>query len=287
MGAITKTLIPTPRKGLVRRQRLLDVLYQSLDHKLVLVTAAAGFGKTTLLVDFARDATLPICWLTLDQEDSDPAQFLSSLVSSIAQCFEGFGQLTRAAMMGGAPVGELATVLVNELVSQVQDFFVIILDDYHLADTPAVGTLVQRLLRIFPANVRLILSGRTLPALNLVRLAARQEVTALVPQELCFTTHETTALLEVNHGLPVQMEAAEALTQKMQGWVTGIILATQSITQRLTLQPQQIQGTLDAIYAYLAEEVLTLQPLHVRDFLLQTAVLRWMTANICSASTGG
>lgn len=283
MTILTKTIVPVRRRGLVRRQRLLDVLYQGLDCKLTLVTAAAGYGKTSLLTEFAHDVELPVCWLTLDEEDGDPAQFLTALVAGIAQRFSGFGERTRAALQSGTPLEQVVGVLINELVSEVRDVFVLILDDYHLADTSSMVPVMERLLRFLPGHVRLILSGRTLPSVDLINLTAKQEIAVLVPNELCFTPSETVALLEQNHNLPLQVTDAEMLTRKMKGWITGIILATQQMTRHLVSEPQPTDRSLEVVYAYLAREVLALQLPHVRDFLLQTAILRWMTPEICDA----
>ncbi len=283
MSIKTKLIVPARRSGLVRRQRLLDVLYRNLDRKLTLVTAAAGFGKTSLLVDFAREVELSVCWLALDEDDRDPAQFLSDLAASIAQRFPGIGSLTRAAMGNGTPAEDAVAVLVNEVVDQVDELFILILDDYHLVDQPAVNRLLDRLLRFLPPQMRLILSGRTLPAIDLITLAARQDVGVVIPQELCFSADETATLLEQNHNLTILTADAEALTQQMQGWATGIVLATQQLTRHLVIQPRPAGGSLDTIYVYLTREVLAMQPPHVRDFLMQTAVLRWMTVEMCDA----
>lgn len=281
MTILTKTIIPVRRKSLIRRQRLLDTLYRNLDYKLTLVTAAAGFGKTSLLVDFARDTELPVCWLTLDENDNDPAQFLSSITASISYRFPEFGNLTRAALGNGSQPEEVVGILVNDIVANVPDLFILILDDFHLADSLAISRVFDRLLRFLPDNMRLILSGRSLPDVDLILLTARQEVAALVPNELCFTARETADLIEQNHSTTVQESEAEALTEKMKGWVTGIVLATQRLTRQLS--SLQTEGTLDVIYSFLAQEVLIYQPPFVRDFLLQTAILPWMTVEVCDS----
>ncbi|MBN1314677.1 MAG: tetratricopeptide repeat protein [Anaerolineales bacterium] len=281
MTILTKTIIPVRRNSLIRRQRLLDTLYRNLDYKLTLVTAAAGFGKTSLLVDFAHDTELPVCWLTLDENDNDPTQFLSSITASINHIFPEFGSLTRASLRNASMPEEAVGAMVNDLVANVPELFVLILDDFHLIDSLSIGGVLDRLLRFLPDNMRLILSGRSLPEIDLILLTARQEVTALVPHELCFTARETAELIEQNHSLIVTETDAEALTEKMKGWVTGIVLATQRLTSQIAAQPAE--GTLDVIYSFLAQEVLIFQPPHIRDFLLQTSFLPWMTVDICDS----
>ncbi len=281
MTILTKAKVPVRRPGLVRRQRLLDVVYHSLDSKLILIAAAAGYGKTSLLVDFAHDTELPVCWLALDEDNSDPARLLADVVTSVAQRFPQFGEMTRSALRGGSSAEEVVGVLVNDLVVSVPELFILVLDDFHQVDEPAVGRVVDRLLRLAPDNLRLVIAGRELPSLDLVPLIAKQQVAALVPGDLCFSPSETMALLEQNHNLTMQVADAEALTDQMQGWVTGIILATQRLTRRLVLPFKSTGGELDAIYAYLTQEVLEMQPHHVRDFMLQTSILRWMSPGVC------
>ena len=283
MTIMTRTVIPVLRQGLIRRQRPLDILYRSLDHKLILVAAAAGYGKTSLLVDFAHDTELPVCWLTLDEDDRDPGTFLTGVAASIAQRFPAFGEMTRTALASGTPAEEVVGILINELIARVPEFFVLVLDDYHLADTAEIGRVTGRLLRFLPDHARLILSGRTLPDVDLVHLAAKQEVAALAPEELRFTSGETAAFIKRNCDLPIETADAEKLTQTMAGWVTGIVLATQPVTRHLMPQLQPTRGALDVVYAYLAREVLALQSRHLREFLLQTAILHWMTAEMCDS----
>jgi LuxR family maltose regulon positive regulatory protein len=283
MTVLTRVMVPARRPGWVRRQRLLDGLFRSLDYKLTLVSAAAGYGKTTLLADFAHDVELPVCWLTLDPEDSDPAQFLSSLVLSISQRFREVGASTRAALAGGVAPGDAVGVLLNELVESAPQLFLLILDDFHEVDSAEIASLLDRLLRLLPAHVHLIIGSRAMPPINYVRLTAKQEVIVLPAEELRFTGTETAALLEQNYNLSMRAGDAEALAKRMAGWVTGIVLATQQMTRQLAYQQALAQGDLDIVYAYLAEEVLGQQPPYVRDFLLQTAVLRWMTVDLCNA----
>jgi LuxR family maltose regulon positive regulatory protein len=282
MTILTRVMVPVRRPGWVRRQRLLDSLFRSLDYKLTLVTATAGYGKTTLLTEFAHDVELPVCWLTLDREDSDPAQFLSSLVLSISQRFPDVGASTRAALAGGVKPAVVMGVLVNELVESARQLFILILDDFHEVDSAEIGLMLDRFVRFLPAHVHLIIGSRAVPPINLIHLTAKQEIVAVPPRELRFTGSETAALLEQNYNLSMRAGDAEALAKRMDGWVTGIILATQQMTRRLAYEQALTDGDLDIVYAYLAQEVLGQQPPHVRDFLLQTAVLRWMTVDLCN-----
>jgi LuxR family maltose regulon positive regulatory protein len=286
MQIITNTIVPERHKGLVRRQRLLDFLYQNLDRKLTLVAAAAGYGKTSLLVDFAHETELPVCWLTLDRDDDSPARFLAGLVASIHRRFSRFGKSTTSALQSGAPPRDVASVFVNDLVTNVSDFFVLVLDDYHQADSPENGLVLERLLTFLPPHCNLILSSRRTPSIDLIQMAARQEVVILPPQELCFEPAETAELLEKNPHLSADQVSAHDLTQNMQGWIAGIILATQRHVHLLSSAQETSGDALDVIYRYLAREVLDYQPQSVREFLLETSILRWMSVDLANTLLG-
>ena len=286
MQIITNTIVPERHRGLVRRQRLLDFLYQNLDRKLTLVAAAAGYGKTSLLVDFAHETELPVCWLTLDRDDSSPPRLLAGVVASIRRRFPGFGEATISALESGAPPTDTVSVLINDLVTTVSDFFVLILDDYHQADSPENGLVLERFLRFLPSHCNLILSSRRTPSIDLIQMAARQEVVILPPQELCFDPAETAELLEKNPHLSADQVSAHDLTENMQGWIAGIILATQRHVHLLSSTQETIGDALDVIYRYLAREVLDYQPQSVREFLLETSILRWMSVELTNTLLG-
>jgi hypothetical protein len=176
---ITKVLLPRKQPGLLHRQRLVDFIHEHIDRKLVLVSASAGYGKTSLLVDFAHDTDLPVCWYSVDKADRDPRVFLEYLMASIRQQFPDFGPRTESALTTMAKTnGQLKTListLVND-IHDVPDYFALIIDDYHFVDeSQEVNPLVDDLLRYLPENCHLVISSRTLPHLIFSRLIAHQE----------------------------------------------------------------------------------------------------------------
>ena len=195
---VTKTLIPRRREDTVTRRRLLDALHQHIDRRLLLVIASAGSGKTTLLVDFAHEVDIPVGWYTLDPGDRDLKVFFTYLVEAVRRRFPGFGQQTSALLEHvkdpAREIPSLVAAFVNDLYADVQDFFTLVIDDYHCVDeSPLVNQAVDELLRFLPENVRLVLSSRTIPRITLSRLAARLQVFGLGMVDLRFTGDEEPA----------------------------------------------------------------------------------------------
>src|SRR5439155_5498628 len=177
----------------VPRRRLLDFLHEHFDRKLLLVCAPAGYGKTTLVTDFAHEleGNVPVCWYTLDASDRDPRVFIEYLVESIRQRYPGFGAETRRALGTiDDPRRDLSAItgtLVNEIHAGVPDLFAIVLDDYQVVDgADDVNGAVDQLLRYLPDNCRLLIASRTIPQLTLSRLAASREVAGVGTADLRF-----------------------------------------------------------------------------------------------------
>ncbi|MFB0535263.1 MAG: tetratricopeptide repeat protein [Anaerolineae bacterium] len=284
---ITKVLLPSRQPGLLHRQRLVDFIHEHIDRKLILVSASAGYGKTSLLVDFAHDADLPICWYSVDEADRDPRVFLEYLMASIRQQFPDFGPRTESALSTVAKAnGRLKTLtsaLVNDIYD-VSDYFAVIIDDYHFADeSQEVNTLVDELLRYLPENCHLIISSRTLPSLTFSRLIARQESVGLGTAELRFTPAEIQTLLKQAYKLDIPAEQAEELARESEGWITGILLTTHTIWQGLVRSMVQARGAGGQMYDYLADNVFGQQPPEIQRFLKDSSILREMSPALCDA----
>ncbi len=192
---VTKVLRPRLRDDLLHRQRLVDFIHARIDRKLILLSSPAGYGKTSVLIDYAHDSDLPVCWYTLDERDSDPRVFLEYLVASIRRHFPKFGEQISAILHTDESRlpdwGTVAAALVNDMVNTIGEYFVVVLDDYHLIDDDSeVHTLLDTLLRYLPEHCHILLASRTLPPLTLTRMAARQEVDGLGVDELRFTASE-------------------------------------------------------------------------------------------------
>jgi LuxR family maltose regulon positive regulatory protein len=287
------TRLTIPQQGAIhlRRQRLIDTLHNTIDRKLTLVRAPAGYGKTSLLVDLAHETDLAVCWYALEPQSSDLGVFLTHLIATMARRFPSFGGRSARALqdMGGQVHVQLrifVATFVDEILNTIPEYFFLILDDYHnLDESSNVHEFIRLLIDFMPEQCHMIISSRTVPPLPLIRLVARQQMAAIGVDELRFTEHEVRELLA--HGLDVALPTTQVrlLTQHTDGWVTAILLSAN--TGWDTLSPDQRSPAMDltetGIYDYLMNEVFGHQPQDVQTFLLRTAVLSDMTVSLCNA----
>lgn len=288
----TKILIPRRRPEFLRRQRLIDFLHSRIDRRLLLVSAPAGYGKTTLLVDFANDTDFPVCWYSLDGSAQEPRTFLEHFTACIRQRFPEFGSRTVEMLDNLTDVGEagsdaILVSLVNEILDEIPEYFAIVLDDFHLVEqSTAVTRFITRFLEDAPENCCLILAGRTVPGrLPIVALAAKQQVAGLGSNDLRFTADEIQALVQQMYDVQISAEDARALAQDTEGWITGILLSTHQLWQGLMEGLLRGRGTM-TVYDYLASEVFSKQDPTVQEFLLGTSILDDMTPELCDAVLG-
>ena len=290
------TRLTIPQQGAIhlRRQRLIDSLHNTIDRKLTLVRAPAGYGKTSLLVDLAHETDLAVCWYALEPQSSDLGVFLTHLIATMARRFPSFGRRSARALqdMGGQVHVQLrvfVATFVDEILTTIPEYFFVILDDYHnLDESSNVHEFIRLFIDFMPEQCHVIISSRTVPPLPLIRLVARQQMAAIGVDELRFTEQEVHQLLE--HGLEVILPSTQIrlLTQHTDGWITAILLSAS--TGWDTLSPDQRSPAMDltetGIYDYLMNEVFSQQPEDVRTFLLHTAVLSDMTVSLCNALLG-
>jgi LuxR family maltose regulon positive regulatory protein len=269
----TKLFVPARRARLVARERL-DSAFDPR-RRLTLVSAPAGFGKTTLVAEWIAGTDRRVAWLSLDDGDNDPNRFLAHLV---AAC-----RLT----LVDADVETTLTLLVNELAAAAVET-VLVLDDYHVVEAAAVHDAVTFLLNHLPAEVHLVISSRSDPPLPLARLRTRAALTELRASDLRFTTDEAAGFLNEVMGLSLSAADVAALEQRTEGWVAGLQLAALSLRDRADASAfiAAFTGSNRFVLDYLVEEVLALQPDDVRGFLLQTALLERLTGPLCDALTG-
>ena len=227
---ITRTRISTPRRrgDIVSRPRLNTLLGELVEKRLVLVTAPAGYGKTSLLVDFISRSPMPVCWYSIDELDFEPQRFIRYLVAAIQNRFPEFGQRTLAAISGTQNTlnaDYVATVMINDLYENVTEHFLLILDDFHLVnDSKAVRDFINRILQDVEENCHLILASRTLLSLDILSLAARSLVVGISLDELAFLPDEIQQLYAQQNHIDLSSKEAENIQNKTEGWVTGIIL---------------------------------------------------------------
>ena len=288
----TKLRAPRPRPNLVARPRLSEALAAGGGCRLTLVSAPAGFGKTTLLGEWSEDLVADgssVAWLSLDGSDNHPARFFSYLLGALREVEDGIGESILAALDApqSPPVDVVMGALVNDLADLPQEV-VIVLDDYHVVDSRPVHEAVSFLLEHMPENVHLMIAGRSDPPLPLPRLRARDHVTEIGAADLRFTPEEATAFLNDAMELALSAGDVAALEEVTEGWIAALQLAALSMRGRGDVSGfvESFSGSNRHVLDFLAEEVLERQPEEVRGFLLETSVLERMTAPLCDAVTG-
>lgn len=283
----TKFYLPPWSADRVSRPRLIDLIHPQ--RKLTLVSAPAGFGKTTLLAEWvAAVPTRPVAWVSLDQSDNDPAVFWSYLITALQHIQPGLGErsLTLLQSPQPPPIESVLMTLLNELTA-VEGEFVLILDDYHVITTPAIHEGIGFLLSHLPPQMHLILASRADPPLSLARLRSHGDLTELRVSDLRFTPDEAAAFLNQGMGLGISAAEVSALEQRTEGWIAGLQLAALSMQGREDLPGfiAAFSGDDRYIVDYLLEEVLQRQSDRVRHFLLQTAILERLSGSLCDAVT--
>jgi len=288
----TKITLPRRRNGILSRERLNSLFNVLLDHKLIVVTAPAGYGKTSLLVDIAHQHELPFCWLSLDTTDQDLQRFVSHIIASIERRFPGFGERSMAAAQAmGAGTGSLdrlVTTLANDVYQFVQEHFVIVLDDYHLVDQDEqINTFVNRFIQSVDESCHLVILSRSLlPFSDLALLVARSQVGGLGFRELSFRADEIQALMLQNYHQTIPNATAEELAQKTEGWITGLLLSAQTMWQGMADRLRVAQASGVGLYDYLINQVLNQQTPEMQDVLLRTSLLEEFDADLCSDILG-
>lgn len=283
---ITKILLPRRRPDLLRRPRLVDFIHEHIERKLSILSAPAGYGKTSLLIDYAHDTDLPVCWHSLDRSDQDPRIFLEYMVASIRQRFPHFGRRINVLLREGQSFSQkmesIVGALVNEMYEVIPQYFVVILDDYHFVDeSEPVNAFMDTLLYYLPENCHILLASRTLPRLTLTRLAAQQQVAGLGETDLRFTAVEIQTLMRQNYNLDLPDKQAEEVAVQFEGWITGILLSTHTMWRGLfgsLIRAQRAEG---GVFDYLATEVFAQQSEEVQQFLLASSILERMTPALC------
>jgi LuxR family maltose regulon positive regulatory protein len=291
--AWTKVTVPQQGVAHLSRERLVDTLHNMIDRKLILVRAPAGYGKTSLLVDFAHESEIQACWFTVEEQDADLYVFLTYLTASIAHRFPAFGERSARLLqsMGDGVHKRLrvfVATLVNEILQTIPEYFFLILDDYHvLDDASAAHEFVRQFIDFMPEQCHLLIGSRTVPPLPLIRLVARQQMAAIGVDDLRFQDLEIQQLAADKLGMSLSLDQAQFLAQQTDGWITAILLSANTGWDALLTGASFSSGlTETGIYDYLMNEVLDCQPERVRRFLLHTAVLNEMTLSLCNELMG-
>jgi LuxR family maltose regulon positive regulatory protein len=283
---LTKLNRPRLPDNLIHRPHLIERLKQGLNRKLTLISAPAGYGKSTLIVSCLETCPYPAAWLSLAEADNDLIIFVTYVVATIQTLFPGACPQTLSLLRSpqAVPPDHLATTLINEAV-ELPGPFILVLDDYHWLKAEAIDQFLTFLLDYLPPQMHVCLITRQDPPLPLGRLRARQEMTEIRQSDLCFSTAETQAFLEQFMGSAPPAEVVAVLAKRAEGWVVSLHLAALSL--RLQADPkrfiEEFSGTNRYIMEYLTDEILQNQPRASQDFLLKTAILHRFCGPLCDA----
>jgi LuxR family maltose regulon positive regulatory protein len=282
----TKLYIPGLRPNVVSRPRLIERLNEGLHGKLTLISAPAGFGKTTLVSQWLAGCGRPAAWLSLDEGENDPARFLTYLVAALQTIAAtiGAGVLGVLNSPQPLPLDSIVTTLLNDITT-ISDQFILVLDDYHLLDSQPVDQALTSLVVHLPPQMHLVIVTREDPQLPLARLRVRGQLTELRATDLRFTPAEAAAFLNQVMGLTLSGQDIAALERRTEGWIAGLQLAALSMQghEDATSFIQSFTGSHYFVLDYLVEEVLGQQPERIQTFLLRTSILDRMTGPLCDA----
>lgn len=289
----TKLFLPEPRGDRVSRPRLIERLDQVSDRKLIVISAPAGFGKSTLLTDWLGamgDADRARAWLSLDPADNDPVTFWSYVIAALQRAVSGTGERARVLLLSPDPpaIEVVITTLLNE-VSACRREIVLVLDDFHVIDDPAISDVFAVFVERLPSNLRVVIASRSEPVLPLSRLRARGECFELRAADLRFTESEAGTFLATTMGLALRSDEIAVLERRTEGWIAGLQLAAISLAGRADAAEfvEAFAGDNRYVLDYLGDEVLNRLPVELRSFLLNTAVLDRLSGGLCDALTGG
>lgn len=284
----TKWTIPSPPPHPVTRPRLLQVLQQGSARSLTLICAPAGFGKTTLLGEWAASRGRSIAWLSLDEEDNDPRRFLAYLIGALQKAHPVLGNTIRSSCSVASQglLTETMMVLLNELAA-LPTAVTIILDNYHVIEHEAIHAALKIVLDHLPPHIHLIIASRHEPPFPLARLRASGHLVELRAPTLRFTREEIETWLTAVMKRALEPAEITILEQQTEGWIAGLQLATFALQEERDLSrcAASFAGNQRHIQTYLLEEVLEPQPEHIRSFLLHTSILDRLNSSLCSAVT--
>jgi LuxR family maltose regulon positive regulatory protein len=285
---LTKLFVPTTRGMLVLRNNLFERLNHSLltGCKLTLISAPAGFGKSTLISSWIETIKVPIAWLSLDERDNDPARFITYLTAALQKVKPGIGQNLQAILQSPQPlqIENTLILLIND-ISSIEEKFVVVLEDYHLVDSQQVDQALEFLISHQPPCMHLVIVTREDPNLPLARLRAQNHCIEFRAADLRFSNHETEEFFNRIMQLNLSKKGIDLLELRTEGWIAGMQMAAISM-QGLQDTDRFIQNFTDSnrfVMDYLLEEVLHRQPENIQDFLQRTSILDRMCGSLCDA----
>ncbi len=286
----TKLFTPLTLNKLVPRPILQEMITRDLSKKITLVSAPAGFGKTTTICICANYWNRPITWLSLDNGDNDKIRFLSYFVAAIKKIFPNFGDqiLVSLNLNHSAETKLIFNKLINEILD-IQQPFVIVLDDYHLISNPEIHDFLVFMFENQPSNMHLVISSRSDPPWPLARLRVCNQITEVRSKDLRFSRDEVTQFLNEIMNLKLAPDQIEKLEHRTEGWIAGLQMAAISMQNKDDISEflDGFSGKHRFVMDYLLEEVLSQQSQEIMDFLLKTSILTRLNAELCEFITGG
>lgn len=285
----TKIYTPTPHKGFISRKKLIDQLNSGRESKLILVSAPAGYGKTTLLAEWIEQRSFQVGWVSLDEQDNDLRRFFSYFIGSLSTITKTIDESILTYLKDQNPESNTAflSLLINQ-VSASSKSISLVLDDYHCITNPEIHQSISYLLENLPRNMRLIIATRSDPLLQLAKLRAQGELCEIRVDDLRFTFEETVQYLNEYMRLGLSQTDITTLTKKTEGWIVGLQLAGISL-QKYSNKHQFIHsfaGDDRYIADYLFDEAFNRQQDHIQSFLMDTSILDQFNAQLCDVLTG-
>ena len=284
----TKLHVPRPRPHQVQRARLIQRLQQGMERTLTLISAPAGFGKTTLLANWLASSAIPVAWFSLEPQDNEPTRFLSYLIAALQTHNPRLGKTAQALLspMQSPPMETVLTLLINDLLTDGtvnQEHFVLVLDNYQVITAEAIHHALSFLLSHLPPRLHLVLAPREDPPLPLAHLRGRDDLLETRAADLRFTREETTTYLVDMMGLSLSTQDIALLQERTEGWITGLHLVALSLQGRDDQADfiTAFTGSHHYVADYLLGEVLNRQSKDVQDFLLQTCILDRLNPLLC------
>jgi len=285
---VTKTRPPQMPPDRVARPRLSRKLFEALKHKLVLVSAPAGYGKTTLVVEALKEYKKPAGWLTLEAEENLPGNFWKYFILALQSIMPGVcGPVFSTLQSPQPPPLEWVLATIINSISNPESDFVLVLDDYHNIDSPAVHQGMNFIIEHLPPRAHLVIVSRADPPLPLARWLVKGEMVEIRASDLSFSGEETAAFMKQTAGIVLSGPDLELLENRTEGWVAGLKMAAFSLKgkQNISAYIRAFSGSNRYVMDYLAEEVLNQQPSGLKQFLLETSILERLCAPLCDAVT--
>ena len=281
---LTKIHMPSPGKNLVHRSKLFEKLSMGLNRKLILVSAPAGFGKTTLISDWINHHKIPTAWYSLDKRDNDSTEFLNYIIAGIRNIKSDFGESSEKLL--NAPVKpnieSITSMLINDTIT-IEEDFILVLDDFHLINSPEIIDIVKFLLEHIPVQMHIVISTRSDPPLPIARLRSQNQLMEVRLADLSFSTNDISIFFNKKLKLGLSIDDVFSLESKTEGWIAGLQLAALSMKGRsdITEFINAFAGDNRYIMDYLIEEILNMQSDDVKDFLLRTSILEQISRPLC------